>query len=156
MIHLLEREQIIPCSLATAWKFFSNPANLSKITPPELDFVVKSKVPEEIYEGLMIEYRVRPLLGIALPWLTEITNVRAPYYFVDEQRVGPYSVWHHEHEFVETSGGELLIRDRVHYVLPFAPLLEFLHPLLVAPQLEKIFAYRVEAVSKLFGGASVF
>ena len=150
MIHLLEREQIISCTLDTAWKFFSNPANLSKITPPAMDFVVKSQVPKEIYEGLMIEYRVRPLFGIALPWLTEITKVRAPYYFVDEQRVGPYAVWHHEHEFAEISAGALRIRDRVHYVLPFAPFSEFLHPFLVAPQLEKVFAYRTEAVSKMF------
>ncbi|MFQ3577853.1 MAG: SRPBCC family protein [Verrucomicrobiia bacterium] len=152
MIHLLETTQIINTDLASCWKFFSDPKNLARITPPELDFVVKSTLPDEIYEGMMIEYRVRPLFGIQVPWLTEITKVRAPHYFVDEQRVGPYAVWHHEHEFHESPGGAVRMVDRVHYVLPFAPFSEIIHPLLVAPQLGRIFDFRKQAIAELFPG----
>lgn len=155
MIHLLTRHQTIPADIHTCWKFFSNPRNLEKITPPELGFQVMSEVPEEIRAGMMIEYRVRPLFGIPMTWLTEITHVRGPHYFIDEQRVGPYAVWHHEHEFVEAGPGRTGMIDRVHYVLPFSPLSEFLHPLLVGPQLRAIFDHRVRAVEKIFGdGAS--
>ncbi len=150
MIHLLETTQVVNADLSACWTFFSNPKNLAQITPPELDFVVKSTLPDEIYEGMMIEYRVKPLFGIPLPWLTEISKVRAPHYFVDEQRVGPYAVWHHEHEFHETPEGIVRMVDRVHYVLPFAPLSEIIHPLLVAPQLARIFAFRKIAVAEIF------
>lgn len=151
MIHLLQKRQIVPVDVLTCWKFFSNPHNLAKITPPDLGFQVLSELPDEIHEGMMIEYRVRPLLGIPMTWLTEITHVRGPNYFVDEQRVGPYALWHHEHEFVETGDGQTALIDRIHYVLPFSPLSEIVHPLLVAPQLKAIFDHRVQAVEKLFG-----
>jgi ligand-binding SRPBCC domain-containing protein len=154
MIHLLKRRQVVSAGLAECWKFFSNPCNLSKITPPDLGFQVLSELPDEIYEGMIVEYRVRPLLGIPMTWLTEITHVRGPNYFVDEQRVGPYALWHHEHEFVEMADGRTALIDRVHYVLPFSPFSEVIHPIVVAPQLEKIFAYRVEAVEKIFGEAA--
>ena len=150
MIHLIRRRQVVNADLATCWKFFSNPHNLAKITPPELDFAVVSEVPDEISEGMMIEYRVRPLLGIPMTWLTEISRVRAPHYFVDEQRVGPYSLWHHEHEFSQMADGRTEMIDRVHYVLPFSPVSEVVHPLVVAPQLKTIFEHRIQAVEKIF------
>jgi ligand-binding SRPBCC domain-containing protein len=152
MIHLLKRSQIVSADLETCWRFFSNPANLARITPPDLDFQILSDLPHEIYEGLMIEYRVRPLFGIPLPWLTEITHVRRPSFFVDEQRVGPYAVWHHEHEFHAIDAQRTEILDRVHYVLPFAPLSEIIHPFLVQPRLEKIFSYRKHAIEEIFKG----
>src|SRR5690348_16071799 len=98
-IYTLRRTQIIRASLRECWDFFSNPGNLQKITPPSLGFEVKSDLPDSIYPGLMIEYRVSPLAGIKLSWLTEIVHVDAPHHFVDEQRVGPYKLWHHEHFF---------------------------------------------------------
>ena len=151
MIHVLKARQIVSADIQTCWTFFSNPKNLSTITPPELGFEVLSDLPDEIHEGMMIEYRVRPLFGIPVSWLTEITHVRGPYYFVDEQRVGPYAVWHHEHYFVSRDDGGTELIDRVHYVMPFTPVSEVLHPLLVAPKLQAIFDYRTRAVEKLFG-----
>lgn len=152
-VHRFERLQIIPASLEECWEFFAHPKNLAHITPPELGFEVRSNVPEAIYPGLMIEYRVRPLFGIPLPWLTEITHVSAPHSFVDEQRRGPYALWHHEHHFRQSEPGRVEMRDVVHYVLPFSPLSEPLHPILVAPQLERIFAHRRGVVEEVFGKA---
>ncbi len=151
-IHVLRLTQVIPASVGECWAFFSDPRNLAKITPPSLDFQVLSELPPAIYPGMVIEYRVRPLLGIPVRWLTEITHVAAPHRFVDEQRVGPYAVWHHEHFFTALDGGRTEIRDLVHYVLPFGWLGEIVHPFIVAPQLEKIFAFREKAVAARFGG----
>ncbi len=152
MIHKLERRQIVNASLNECWAFFSNPSNLARITPASLDFRIVSDLPEEIYAGLTIEYRVRPLLGLSMTWLTEITHVVRPLYFVDEQRVGPYAIWHHEHHFRGLNDGRVEMHDRVTYRLPFSPLSEVMHPLLVQPQLAKIFDFRVEAVERIFDG----
>ena len=150
-IHALRRTQIVAAPLGECWAFFSNPRNLALITPPGLDFQVLSELPAAVYPGMMIEYRVRPLLGIPVRWLTEITHVEAPARFVDEQRVGPYAVWHHEHFFTALPDGRTELRDVVHYVLPLGWLGNLAHPLLVAPQLEKIFAFREKAVAERFG-----
>lgn len=150
MIHVLESSQIIRASLTRAWDFFSDPRNLAKITPPELDFTVLTALPDRIYPGMMIEYRVRPLLGIPARWLTEITHVEPEKFFVDEQRIGPYRIWHHEHHFREVEGGRVELKDRVTYVLPFGPFGNLVHPFLVKPQLAKIFSFREKAVHALF------
>ena len=102
-MYTLERTQRIPISLEEAWKFFQNPSNLSKITPSEMGFQILSEVPDQMYSGLFIHYKVTPLLGIRMNWTTEITHVKRPHYFVDEQRVGPYRIWHHEHHFKKIS-----------------------------------------------------
>ena len=149
-IHTLKKSQIIP---AECWNFFSNPRNLAKITPASLDFKVVSELPAAIYPGMMIEYRVRPLLGIPAKWLTEITCVEPMTRFVDEQRVGPYKLWHHEHTFERLDNKRVLARDLVTYVLPFAPFGDLAEPLIVRPQLNKIFDYRTKVVSELFGEA---
>lgn len=115
-----------------------------------MGFEVISKLPETMYPGLMIEYRVRPLMNIPVSWLTEITRLDAPSYFVDEQRHGPYSIWHHEHFFTPTADGKVLMRDLVHYMLPFSPLGDWMHPWLVRPRLNAIFHFRRTAVEKLF------
>lgn len=151
MIHVLETTQTIPVSTEQAWDFFSDPRNLSKITPPELDFTVLTALPERIYAGMMIEYRVRPLLGIPARWLTEITHVEPGKFFVDEQRIGPYKIWHHEHHFRPRGADQTEIYDRVTYVLPFGPFGNLVHPFLVKPQLSKIFAYREKVVREMFG-----
>ncbi len=149
-VHVLKREQIVPASLAECWEFFSNPANLKKITPPELDFEVLSELPAAIYPGQMILYRVRPLLGIPMTWLTEITHVEEGSFFCDEQRVGPYHIWHHEHHFEECEQG-VFMKDIVHYVLPFSPLGDLAHRPLVLPQLNKIFDFRHKTIEQVFG-----
>ena len=150
MIHVLQTIQIIQSSIERARDFFPDPRNLSKITPPELDFTVITPLPERVHAGMMIEYRVRPLLGIPVRWLTEITHVEAGKLFVDEQRIGPCRIWHHEHHFKQLDGGRIEMTDRVTYVLPFSPLGDLVHPFLVKPQLAKIFAFREKAVCELF------
>ncbi|MHA3773402.1 SRPBCC family protein [Verrucomicrobiota bacterium sgz303538] len=150
-IHVLQRTQVVRASIEECWEFFSNPHNLAAITPRALNLVVLNELPTHVHPGLMIEYRVRPILGIPLTWLTEITHVEELRYFVDEQRVGPYRLWHHEHFFTSIGNGHVEIRDRVHYVLPFTPLSEIVHPFIVLPQLEKIFAFREQAVRQRFG-----
>ena len=150
-IHTLERLLIVHAPLEKCWRFFGDPRNLAQITPPALSFEVLSEVPAEMYAGLMIAYRVRPLFGVPVRWLTEISHVQAPHYFVDEQRVGPYRVWHHEHHFRAIEGGRTEVRDLVHYVLPFGIFGALTHPWLVAPELERIFAYREKKVAEIFG-----
>ena len=149
MIRTLQSSQILRTSLERAWDFFSDPRNLARITPPELDFTVLTDLPERIHPGMMIEYRVRPLLGLPVRWLTEITHVEPGKFFVDEQRIGPYRIWHHEHHFRQIDAARIEVTDRITYVLPLSPLGDLVHPFLVRPQLRKIFAYREKAVNAL-------
>lgn len=149
-VHTLLRTQIIHTTLDEAWKFFSNPHNLARITPPSLDFRTLTEVPDEIYSGLMIRYRVRPLFSIPMEWLTEITHVVPRQMFVDEQRSGPYRIWHHEHHFRDLGDGRIEMLDRVTYQLPFGWLGNLAHPILVAPQVKKIFDHRIKAVDEIF------
>lgn len=152
-IHTLHTKQIISATRDQAWEFFSNPRNLTKITPAEMGFdIMTPELPERIHAGLMIQYRVRPLLGIPMTWLTEISHVRDGVYFVDEQRVGPYAIWHHEHWFHDIGNGRIEMEDRVTYMLPFQPFGDLVHPFLVKPQLDRIFAHREKAVRELFPG----
>ena len=151
-IHTLHRRQILPLSRAEAWTFFSDPRNLARITPPDMGFdVVTPDLPNHIYPGMVIEYRVTPLPGLRMTWLTEITHVKEGESFVDEQRVGPYAIWHHEHHFRDLPDGRMEMEDRVTYVLPFGWLGNIVHPFLVRPQLEKIFAFREKAVKQMWG-----
>lgn len=149
-MYTIERIQRIPISLEEAWNFFQNPGNLSKITPSEMGFDILSEVPEKMYPGLFINYKVSPLFGIKMNWTTEITYVDAPNYFVDEQRVGPYSIWHHEHHFKEIQGGVEML-DRVNYKVPLGILGKLAHPLIVKPKLEDIFDFRIQRVEEIFG-----
>ncbi len=149
-IHTLEHTQTLPATLDACWRFFSDPRNLSRITPPELGFEVLSRLPPQMYPGMVIEYRVRPLFGIPLTWLTEITQVDEPHSFVDEQRIGPYRIWHHEHRFTDAGDGTVVMHDKVTYALPFGPFGELAHPLLVAPQLRRIFDFRTAAAEDIF------
>src|SRR5574338_54772 len=97
MLHVLYRQQLIPAPLETVWEFFCNPANLNQLTPPDMNFEIVQSGDMKMYEGQLIEYRVEFLRGIRSPWLTEIAHVRECEYFVDEQRLGPYRFWYHEH-----------------------------------------------------------
>jgi len=149
-MYTIERIQRIPISLEEAWNFFQNPGNLSKITPSEMGFDILSKVPEKMYPGLFINYKVSPLFGIKMNWTTEITYVDAPNYFVDEQRIGPYAIWHHEHHFKKIKGGVEML-DRVNYKVPLGLLGKLAHPLIVKPKLEEIFDFRIQRVEEIFG-----
>jgi len=141
----------IPVSLEDAWEFFSRPDNLQTITPQHLGFQIRSKHHGSfMYPGQIIEYTVKPVLGIPLYWMTEITHVSDKKYFVDEQRFGPYSLWHHQHHFKAIEGG-VEMTDIVHYKLPLWFLGDIAHSLFVRSQLEHIFQYRTQQVEALFG-----
>jgi ligand-binding SRPBCC domain-containing protein len=149
-MYVLERTQSVPVSVEKAWDFFSSPKNLQVITPDYLGFEILSDLPESMYEGLFIRYNVRPLLGIPLEWVTEITHIKDHEFFIDEQRKGPYKIWHHEHHFEAFDGGVRMF-DRVSYELPMGLLGRMAHPILVKGKLEEIFAYRFKKVEELFG-----
>jgi ligand-binding SRPBCC domain-containing protein len=148
-IHVFKQVQHLPIPVEEAWQFFSRPKNLAVITPEHLNLKFTNEVyGEDIYAGQIITYKVKPLLGIPLFWLTEITHVEHLRYFVDEQRRGPYALWHHQHHFKSIAGGTEMI-DIVHYQLPFGFLGNIALPL-VRKQLAHIFAFRKQKVEELF------
>ncbi len=154
-VYSIKTIQTIPISLDEAWDFFSSPANLEIITPAGLGFRIISKHHgDKMYPGQIIEYKVRPLLGIPLFWMTEITHVEDRRYFVDEQRFGPYSLWHHQHHFKPVEGG-VEMTDIVHYKLPGWFLGDIANSLLVKNQLKKIFDYRFRRVEEMFGKVEI-
>ncbi len=147
--------QTIPVSVDTAWDFFSSPANLKDITPAGMGFnIISQHHGEKMYAGQIIEYKVSPVLHIPLYWMTEITHVEDKKYFVDEQRFGPYSMWHHQHHFKPVNGG-VEMTDIVHYKLPFWFLGDIANSLFVNKQLKGIFDYRFKKVEELFVNAGV-
>jgi ligand-binding SRPBCC domain-containing protein len=148
---VIKTVQRIPAELDVLWSFFSDPANLMKITPPSMDFRVTSiHHGKSIYAGQVIEYKVTPLLGISVYWMTEITHVKPGEYFVDEQRKGPYSLWHHQHHFKKIDGG-VEMTDIVHYRIPFGIFGKLAGRLFVKKKLDGIFEYRREVIEKTFG-----
>jgi ligand-binding SRPBCC domain-containing protein len=152
VVHVLKTVQRIPTDLATAWDFFSDPANLQSITPASLGFnIISTHHGKQMYAGQVIEYRVRPLFNIPIYWMTEITHVSAEKkYFVDEQRFGPYALWHHQHHFAEIAGG-IEMTDIVHYKIPYWFFGEIAHRLFVKKQLRQIFIHRFKTVETLYG-----
>jgi ligand-binding SRPBCC domain-containing protein len=148
-IFTFKGRQALPITIDDAWEFFSNPNKLPKITPPWLNIKVTSELPDKMYEGMIITYKVYPVLGIPSNWVTEITTVREKNFFIDEQRFGPYKFWHHQHRFKETKGG-VEMEDIVNYALPFDPLSRPLNSFLVRKKVNEIFDYRKEALNKLF------
>ena len=152
-VYSLKTVQHLPITLEQAWDFFSSPANLKEITPANLGFnIVSQHHGEKMYAGQLIEYTVKPVLGLPLYWMTEITHVEDKKYFVDEQRFGPYSMWHHQHHFKATANG-VEMTDIVHYKLPFWFLGDIANMLFVNQQLKTIFDYRHKIVEKKFGTA---
>lgn len=147
--YTLERTITLPISLEQAWNFFSDSANLVKITPPDMDFRITSPPQSDFYAGQIITYTVRPLLGVAVSWTTEITHVKRPNFFVDEQRFGPYRFWHHQHRFHEVDGG-VEVNDLVHYLLHHDRLAGLINRLIVAPRLRRIFDYRSRILKEIF------
>lgn len=150
----LKTIQHIPAGIDAVWDFFSSPANLKDITPSHLGFQIKSRHHgAKMYPGQIIEYTVKPLFGIPLYWMTEITQVQENRFFIDEQRFGPYELWHHQHHFAETSTG-VMMTDIVHYRIPFWIAGDIAHSLFVKAQLRQIFGHRIEAVEQKFGKAT--
>ena len=149
MVSVFRKSQRIHASLSEAWDFFSDPGNLPAITPPRMAFRILSAPCPRIYPGQILRYSVTPLPGYRAEWVSEITQVRAPGYFVDEQRSGPYRIWHHEHFLRPTEGG-VEVEDLIHYELPFGRLGALLAGRLVVRELEAIFAFRARALAARF------
>ena len=149
ILYQLKTKQFIPTSIDVCWEYFSSPGNLKEITPPGMGFIIKTDLEAKMYEGMMIEYKVTPLLGIPMNWITEIKAVKEGHFFIDEQRKGPYKIWHHEHHFKQVEGG-VEMTDIVSYELPFGLLGKLLHPIIVKPKLKQIFDYRTKKVASLF------
>jgi ligand-binding SRPBCC domain-containing protein len=146
-----KREQKVKASLDEIWDFISSPSNLKEITPDYMGFDITSAgLAEKMYEGMIISYQVSPLFGIKTTWVTEITHVRDRNYFVDEQRVGPYSLWHHQHHIEEIEGG-VLMKDIVSYEPPFGFLGAIANTLIIENKLNEIFNYRTLALERKFG-----
>jgi ligand-binding SRPBCC domain-containing protein len=146
----LETNQEIKATLEEVWDFISSPSNLKHITPPHMGFdILTPNLPEKMYAGMMIEYKVKPILGIPMNWLTEITHVQELEFFVDEQRSGPYSLWHHQHHIKATPKG-VLMTDIVHYRPPLGILGDIANAVLIKSQLKQIFDFRTVAVDKRF------
>lgn len=144
-IYILKRVQVLPTTLDAAWDFFSSPDNLNEITPPYMRFKTRSNSRAgQVFAGQIITYTVRPLLGIPIFWMTEITHVKDREYFIDEQRFGPYAFWHHTHFFKEANGG-VEMTDVIHYKLPFG-IAGRLGKKLVQRKLETLFDYRYKVL----------
>jgi len=145
-----QKEQYIKASLEEIWDFISSPQNLKKITPTKMGFDIRTtNLPDKIYEGMIISYTVRPLFGIPTEWVTEITHVRDKSYFVDEQRVGPYKLWHHQHIILPQNNG-VLMKDIVSYQPPFGVLGRIANALVIRKTLNEIFDFRTVALEKIF------
>ena len=151
-VHVLERTQWLATDPATAWDFFSQPANLNAITPPDLGFHIVRGAGDPLHAGQIIEYRIRVAPLCHLSWLTVIPVVDPGRAFVDEQRAGPYRLWHHRHAFSPENGG-VRMTDRIHYALPLGCLGSPVHRWFVRPKLEHIFAFRSRELCRRFPGS---
>ena len=149
-LYSLQQSQVLPLPLHEAWEFFVNPASLPLITMPDLGFRVTSMLPERMYAGMIVTYTVTPFAGLPVTWVTEITHLEEPLFFVDEQRLGPYRFWHHQHRFNEMATGTEMT-DVVNYALPFGPVGRLLAPI-VRRRLAAIFDYRRKALTQRFAG----
>jgi ligand-binding SRPBCC domain-containing protein len=149
----IERCQVLPISIDTAWQFFSSPSNLPSITPPWLNLKIIESVSPHMRAGMLIYYHFTPLSDFRMSWLSEITHVDAPRFFIDEQRLGPYRLWHHEHYFHACEGG-VQVDDIVTYALKYAALGTFVHALWIKKRLQMIFDYRSSALKQRFGSTS--
>ena len=150
-VYNLNRVQLLPVSVEAAWAFFSSAKNLSKITPAEMGFVIRTKLNDDpIFEGMKIEYTVKPILNIPMRWVTLIGKVNAPYQFTDSQLKGPYALWEHTHTFEAVPGG-VKMTDDVKYAMPMGILGNIAHTVAIRKQLEHIFDFRKKALDTYFG-----
>lgn len=148
----LERKQFIPVTIKEAWAFFSDPGSLSGITPPGMGFtIITPKINGPVYPGMIIAYIVKPMFSIPVRWVTEITQVKHMEYFIDDQRIGPYKLWHHQHFFKEVNGG-VEMTDIVHYQAPFGIIGKVAESLFINSKVKSIFDYRNRVLSDIFPG----
>ena len=150
IVYRLHTKQNLPISLNEAWDFLSDPKNLKVITPDYMGFNILSGADRPMFAGQIIQYIVTPILGIKTNWVTEITHVVDKQYFVDEQRFGPYALWHHKHFLKEIPGG-VEMEDIVDYKIPFGALGRLMNPILVQPKLNEIFEFRRKRLIEIFG-----
>jgi ligand-binding SRPBCC domain-containing protein len=144
------KKQILKASLEEAWDFISSPANLKEITPPYMGFEITSEnMPEKMYAGMIISYKVKPLLGIPLNWVTEITELTENQFFIDQQRIGPYTFWHHQH-FIEPHIDGVLMTDIVSYKPPYGLIGTFINEIILSRKIKEIFNYREAALKMRF------
>ena len=148
-MHILKQEQFLPISLDKAWDFFATPKNLNEVTPDDMVFEITSELPDKMYEGLMITYRIKPLMNITVNWCTEITHIREKEFFVDDQRKGPYNIWHHEHHFRAVEGG-VLMTDILHYDIGKSVFGWIAGKLFVHKKVKNIFTYRYKVLENYF------
>jgi len=149
-LYRFEHTQIIPLTLEDSWRFFTNPRNLSELTPAAMNFRHRFEPDaERVYPGMILAYSLTPMAGIPVNWVTEITHVEPLVRFIDEQKSGPFSMWHHIHEFSEVPEGTK-IHDTLYYSLPFSFLGQFAHSLFVKNQIENIFRYRSKRMKEIF------
>lgn len=149
-IYTLRRDVAVGADLSKTWSFLSDPRNLNALTPPDLQFSIVSDLPDLMYDGLLIEYRIRlPMIGTKC-WITEIKHVQEGRLFVDEQRVGPYALWYHTHR-ISPAGNGTLISDEVRYAMPYSHLGRLVHLLYVHKALREIFDYRESRIRALLG-----
>lgn len=149
-LYQLTSKQAFPISMERAWEFLSNPANLKIITPNEMGFEILSGDERKMFAGQIIHYNVTPIKGYKTRWVTEITHVKQGCYFVDEQRFGPYTLWHHKHFLTETDFG-VEMEDIIDYKIPFGIFGQLAHALFIKNQLTRIFKYREHKLIELFG-----
>ena len=149
-IYRLHTVQNIPISVDEAWDFLSDPKNLKTITPDYMGFDILSGADRKMFAGQIIQYIVTPIAGIPTKWVTEITHVKDKEFFVDEQRFGPYALWHHKH-FIKPIPGGVEMEDIVDYKLPMGILGQLAHPIIVKPKLKEIFDYRYQKLIELYG-----
>jgi len=152
-MHQYKTQQWLPITIKQAWDFFSSPKNLSRITPPELEFkVLTPNLNSSIFNGMLIDYSVKPIFGIPVDWTTEIIDVSEQKYFTDRQLKGPYKIWKHTHYFEEKNSG-VMITDEVRYQLPFGIIGLLLHRLLIRSKIESIFEHRRITLAKIFASS---
>lgn len=150
MIRTLIHKQWLPVSLDKAWNYFATPANLQDITPEDMTFEIISPIPDKMYQGLIILYVIRPFAHIPMRWCTEITHIQEHRFFVDNQKSGPYKMWHHEHHFEEQDGG-VLMTDILHYDIGRSFLGWIAGALFVHKKVQNIFTYRKKRLEQIFG-----
>lgn len=148
-MYLLKTVQRLPISIEEAWDFFSSPKNLKDITPAYMGFTIINDIPDKMYPGMIIRYKLSPFPGYRVKWTTEITQLRQNEYFIDTQLDGPYKIWHHEHHFREIQSG-VEMTDILHYKLPFGLLGSLVHAMFIRKKVAGIFSYRREVLERRF------
>ncbi len=153
-LHSHTYEQFLPISLNEAWDFFSKPENLNEITPEDMQFEILTKDIPRMYQGQIIQYNITPFPLVKMGWVTEITHVQDRKFFVDEQRFGPYSFWHHQHHFEAVNGG-VTMTDILHYSVPLGVVGKFINWLLINKKVKGIFEYRYQVLENKFGSSAL-